>query len=165
MSSLVNEERTLKRDDVSIEEARERIGSLAKRGWELSHNDGFFWVSGYQRWLEIIFWGEFGVLIGIMTWVSEQVEKEKYSSHVLELEKLWYWTEVIIGPFVVIAVFFLLKQMVGSVINGVTENEVRGSIYMTLGISFTLGLYIRRSLGVFNRFKQKFLKINPNNQG
>ena len=37
----------------------------------------------------------------------------------------------------------------------ITEEEIRGSIYLTLGISLTLGLYIRRTLGIFDFIKDK----------
>lgn len=64
-------------------------------------------------------------------------------------------TEVFLGPIVVVAVFFLLKQFISTLIEGVTFEEVRGSVYMTLGVSFALGLYIRRTLGVFDFIKKK----------
>jgi len=153
----------LKQNDVRVAEVRGKIESISKRALALSVNDGFFWVIGFKRWLEIVFWGEFGVLVGIMAWVSVQVEKGEYSALFFKKEKLWYWTEVFIGPVVVIAVFFLLKQMVGGIIKGVTEEDVRGSIYLTLGISFTLGLYIRRSLGVFSKIKTKLFPFPKEN--
>lgn len=135
---------------------KDEIDKIEKEARALSRNDGFFWISGYWKWLEIVFWGEFGVIIGILAWVSSQVEKGKYSKEIYENEKYWYIVEIFMGPIVVIAVFFLLKQVIGALMTGITEEDIRGSIYMTLGVSFTLGLFIRRTLGIFDYFKNKF---------
>jgi len=62
-----------------------------------------------------------------------------------ERESPWYIAEVVIGPIIVVAAFFLLRQFVGTFMTGIAEEEVRGSIYLTLGISFALGLFIRRT--------------------
>jgi len=64
-------------------------------------------------------------------------------------------TEAVIGPVVVVAVFFLLKQLTGTLLSGFAEEEVKGSIYVALGLSFTLGLFIRRTLGIFDFIKDK----------
>jgi len=83
-----------------------------------------------------------------------------------EDEIYWYLVEIIMGPIVVIAVFFLLKQFIGALMSGVSEEDVKGSIYMTLGVSFTLGLFIRRTLGIFNYIKDKLpLPNTSENQG
>jgi len=50
---------------------------------------------------------------------------------------------------------FLLKQFIGTLITGVTEEEVRGSTYLTLGVSFILDYFIRRTLGIFDFIKNK----------
>lgn len=141
--------------DQRVVEIKEGIERIEKRARRLAQNDGFFWITGYWRWLEIIFWGEFGVIIGILVWVSTQVEAGKYTKLMYDKEKYWYITEIVAGPIIVAAVFFLLKQFIGTVMQGITEEEVRGSIYLTLGISFTLGLYIRRTLGIFDFIKEK----------
>lgn len=134
---------------------KEGIEKLEKDAMGFSKNDGFFWVFGYWRWLEILFWGEFGVIVGILAWVSTQLAAEKYTKRVFHYEKYWYLTEIFIGPIVVVSAFFLLKQFIGTLITGVTEEDVRGSIYLTLGVSFTLGYFIRRTLGIFDFIKNK----------
>ncbi|MCR4320012.1 MAG: hypothetical protein NUV74_06705 [Candidatus Brocadiaceae bacterium] len=134
---------------------KEGIEKLEKDATGFSKNDGFFWVFGYWRWLEILFWGEFGVIVGILAWVSTQLAARKYTKLVFHYEKYWYLTEIFIGPIVVVSAFFLLKQFIGILITGVTEEEVRGSIYLTLGVSFTLGYFIRRTLGIFDFIKNK----------
>lgn len=134
---------------------KEGIEKLEKDATGFSKNDGFFWVFGYWRWLEILFWGEFGVIVGILAWVSTQLAAGKYTKLVFHYEKYWYLTEIFIGPIVVVSAFFLLKQFIGTLITGVTEEEVRGSIYLTLGVSFTLGYFIRRTLGIFDFIKNK----------
>jgi hypothetical protein len=155
VSNFENNEETFPQNDQRLIEIKEKIGDLEKKAKGLAQNDGFFWITGYWRWLEIVFWGEFGVITGILVWVCMQVQKGKYSKMMYEREKYWYITEVVIGPVVVVAVFFLLKQFIGTIIEGITEEEVRGSIYMTLGLSFALGLYIRRTLGIFDFIKNK----------
>ena len=134
---------------------KEGIEKLEKDATGFSKNDGFFWVFGYWRWLEILFWGEFGVIVGILAWVSTQLAAGKYTKLVFHYEKYWYLTEIFIGPIVVVSAFFLLKQFIGTLITGVTEEEVRGSIYLTLGVSFTLGYFIRRTLGIFDFIKNR----------
>lgn len=134
---------------------KEGIEKLEKDATGFSKNDGFFWVFGYWRWLEILFWGEFGVIVGILAWVSTQLAAGKYTKLVFHYEKYWYLTEIFIGPIVVVSAFFLLKQFIGTLITGVTEEDVRGSIYLTLGVSFTLGYFIRRTLGIFDFIKNK----------
>lgn len=141
--------------DQRLVEIRKAIEDMEKSAKGLAKNDGFFWVTRYWKWLEIVFWGEFGVIVGILVWVSTQVQAGRYTRMTYEEEKYWYLTEVFIGPIVVAAVFFLLKQFVGTLIEGITEEEVRGSVYTTLGISFTLGLFLRRTLGIFNVIKDR----------
>ncbi|VAV85863.1 hypothetical protein MNBD_DELTA01-918 [hydrothermal vent metagenome] len=61
-----------------------------------------------------------------------------------------------IGPVVVISVFFILKVLLESLAGSpYSQDDIRGSIHITLGVSFALGLYIRRSLGIFNFIKDK----------
>lgn len=150
-SSTVN---SVVKDQLKIT-IKEGIEKLEKDAMGFSKNDGFFWVFGYWRWLEILFWGEFGVIVGILAWVSTQLAAEKYTKRVFHYEKYWYLTEIFIGPIVVVSAFFLLKQFIGPLITGVTEEDVRGSIYLTLGVSFTLGYFIRRTLGIFDFIKNK----------
>lgn len=134
---------------------KEGVEKLEKDAMGVSKNDGFFWVFGYWRWLEILFWGEFGVVVGILVWVCTQLAIGKYTKQIFHYEKYWYLTELFIGPIVVVSAFFLLKQFIGTLITGVTEEDVSGSIYLTLGVSFILGYFIRRTLGIFDFIKNK----------
>ena len=145
----------LSQTDPRVVEIKDKIERIDKEAVGLSQNAGFFWITSYWRWLEIVFWGEFGVIVGILIWVCAQLEAGKYTKDVYDKEKYWYLTEVVIGPIVIVAVFFLLKQFIGTLLTGITEEEVKGSIYITLGLSFVLGLYIRRTLGIFDFIKQK----------
>ena len=138
-----------------VKDLADVVNKLEKDATALAGNDGFFWVGGGWRWLEIVFWGEFGVLVGILVWVSGRASKALYTNDMYTREQYWYLAEVFIGPIVVVAVFFLLRQFVTVILTGVTEAEVRASIYLTLGISFTLGLFVRRTLGIFNVIKSK----------
>ncbi|MBI5326937.1 MAG: hypothetical protein HZB80_01380 [Deltaproteobacteria bacterium] len=145
----------ISQNDQRVVEIKEEIARIEKRARGLAQNDRFFWISGYWRWLEIVFWGEFGVIVGILVWVSTQVEGGKYTRLMYEQERHWYLTEAVIGPIVVVAVFFILKQFIGTLIEGITEEDVGGSIYTTLGLSFTLGLFLRRTLGIFDFIKDR----------
>ena len=146
---------TLQQTDQRITLIKEEIEKIENEAMKVSLNSGFFWITGYWRWLEIIFWGEFGVITGILVWVSTQAEAGKYTKGRYETEIYWYLAEVITGPIIVVAFFFLLRQFIGTFMTGLAEDEVRGSIYLTLGISFTLGLFIRRTLGIFDFIKEK----------
>lgn len=95
------------------------------------------------------------MIVGILAWICTQAEVGGYTKGKYEKELPWYIAEMVMGPVIVVAVFFLLKQFVGTFIAGVAEEDVRSSIYLTLGISFALGLFIRRTLGVFNFIKDK----------
>ena len=147
-----------------LEDVEDRAKVLPKIG-------GFFWTWGGWRWLEVLFWGEFGVIVGILVWVSTQMLKSTYTKLQYKKEKFWYWTELAIGPIVVVAVFFLFKQVIGNIIKASTGQGTPGpiSIYMTLGISFALGLFLRRTLGVFDRIKQVLpvpgVERKPSEQG
>jgi hypothetical protein len=141
--------------DQRILSLKEEIDKIEKDARKLSANDGFFWFWDFWMWLEILFWGEFGVITSILVWVSTQTESGKYTIALYNREIYWYVTEIIVGPFVVIAAFFLLKQFIATILTGITAEEVRGSIYLTLGISFVLGLFIRRTYGIFDAIKDK----------
>ncbi|OQY99060.1 MAG: hypothetical protein B6D35_10370 [Candidatus Brocadia sp. UTAMX2] len=138
-----------------VDKMKEELEKIEKDALIFSKNDGFFWITGYWRWLEIVFWGEFGVIVGILAWICTQAEVGGYTKGKYEKELPWYIAEMVMGPVIVVAVFFLLRQFVGTFIAGVAEEDVRSSIYLTLGISFALGLFIRRTLGVFNFIKDK----------
>ncbi len=154
-STLQDAPNPLTQTDQRVVVIKDEIEKIDKEARALSKNDGFFWITGYWKWLEIVFWGEFGVVVGILVWVCTQAEGGKFTKGVFKREIYWYLAEVVIGPIVIIAAFFLLKQTIGTVLMGITEEEVRGSIYLTLGVSFTLGLFIRRTLGIFNFIKDK----------
>ncbi|MCP3899072.1 MAG: hypothetical protein GY707_04980 [Desulfobacteraceae bacterium] len=131
------------------------IDKMAKEADAFSKDGGYFWIIGCWRWLEVIFWGEFGVLVGILAWVSRKVENGEFTKERFDNEVLWYLTEVFIGPIVIVAAFFLLNQFIGTMMSGVSAEDVRMSIYITLGLSFTLGLFLRRTLGIFDSIKNK----------
>lgn len=133
----------------------DEVDKIVKEAKVLSQNDEFFWSVGRWKWIEVVFWGEFGVIIGILAWVSTQMENGKFTVEMFEKEKYWYLTEVMIAPVVVAAVFFLLSGITSSVLEGITDSDVKGSVFTRLAVSFTLGLFIRRSLGVFDFIKDK----------
>ncbi len=147
---------TLNANDLRLTKIKTELDSIEKMALSLSRNDGFFWVVGPLRWLEVIFWGEFGVIVGILVWVCTQLKANSYSKATYMREKFWYLTEIAIGPVVVISVFFILKVLLESLSGSpYSQDDIRGSIHITLGVSFALGLYIRRSLGIFNFIKDK----------
>ncbi len=141
--------------DQRIVTLKSAIDKMVKEADAFSEDAGYFWLVGCWRWLEVIFWGEFGVLVGILAWVSRKVENGEFTKERFDNEVLWYLTEVFIGPIVIVAAFFLLNQFIGTMMSGVSAEDVRMSIYITLGLSFTLGLFLRRTLGIFDSIKNK----------
>jgi hypothetical protein len=146
---------TYNQTDPRVVEMKNIIDKMEKEATAFSKNAGYFWIIGCWRWLEVIFWGEFGVLVGILAWVSRKVEEGEFTKERFDNEVLWYLTEVFIGPIVIVAAFFLLNQFIGTMVSGVSAEDVRLSIYITLGLSFTLGLFLRRTLGIFDSIKNK----------
>jgi len=142
-------------NDQRLVELKSEIDKMAKEADAFSRNAGYFWIVGTWRWLEVIFWGEFGVLVGILAWVSRKVEEGEFTKERFDNEVLWYLTEIFIGPVVIVAAFFLLNQFIGTMLSGVSTDNVRMSIYITLGLSFTLGLFLRRTLGIFDSIKNR----------
>ncbi len=154
--TLKDDPATLNANDMRLTKIKTELDGIERMALSLSRNDGFFWVIGPLRWLEVVFWGEFGVIVGILVWVCTQLKADKYSKAIYMREKFWYLTEIAIGPVVVISVFFILKVLLESLSGSpYSQDDIRGSIHITLGVSFALGLYIRRSLGVFNFIKDK----------
>jgi hypothetical protein len=146
---------TLKATDQRAVALKDGIEKIRVEALSLAKNDNFFWVSGIWKWLEIIFWGEFGVIVSIMVWVSTQFSDGKYTREIFSKEWRWYLTEIVIGPIVVTTAFFLLSIIISGFLEGITEEQIRSSIYLTLGVSFTLGFFIRRTLGILDFIKNK----------
>lgn len=65
-----------------VDEIKKEVDEIEKKAMNLSENDGYFWSAGRKKWLEIIFWGEFGVIVGILAWISTQLALKKYTYEV-----------------------------------------------------------------------------------
>jgi hypothetical protein len=154
----------LKNTDQQAAFLKEGIEKIYDEAQSLSKSDNFFWIGGFWKWLEIIFAGEIGVLVGIVVWVSTQYKARKYTKEMYEEEWRWYVTEVAVGPVVVVVAFLLLDIIMSSLIAGVTENQIRTSIYLTVGVSFVLGFFVRRTLGILDVIKNKLPIPSSGNQ-
>jgi hypothetical protein len=152
-----NDSTILKAADQRAVYLKTEINKIHTEALSLSQNDGFFWIGGFWKWLELIFWGEFGVIICIMVWVSTEYSAGTYTKKQYSKEWRWYLTEVVVGPIVVMAAFLLFGIVISRLLEGVTasEEQIRTSIYLSIGVSFTLGFFIRRTLGVFDFIKNK----------
>jgi hypothetical protein len=128
------------------------LTEIYKEAILVERDDRYFWAVGSKRWKEIYFWALFGIFAGILRWISASKEAGAYSMGRLNREWPWYITEIIIGPFVVISVFFIAGKATASLIEGITESEIKTSIYLTMGLAFVLGFYIRRTIELLLTF-------------
>jgi hypothetical protein len=140
---------------VQIETAtliKAELKKISDEAIAIERDDRYFWAIGPRRWLEIYFWALFGVFAGILRWISLSKEDGAYSRGRIGREWPWYITEIIVGPFVVMAFFFIAGKATASMIEGITETEIKTSIYLTMGIAFVLGFYVRRTFELLISF-------------
>ena len=63
-----------------------------------------------------------------------------------------FWTEIVIAPLIVLVVFFLFTY---TGITNIELSEVSMTVY--LGFAFILGFAIRRTVGLLDIIKKRFL--------
>ena len=108
----------------------------------------YFWTGVPGRWIEIAWWAEFGTLVGLLFYIAGCLGAGFFNRE----EGSMFFTEILITPWVVTVVFFLID------FTGMTSlkpNE--SSIFTTLGFSFILGFSIRRTVGLLDLIKKKIL--------
>jgi hypothetical protein len=108
----------------------------------------YFWTDIPGRWFEIAWWAEFGTLIGLLFYLAGCLQTGVFRTEELTM----YVTEVLITPFVVTVVFFLFG------FSGISAfNPSEASIIATVGFAFILGFAIRRTVGLLDTIKKRFL--------
>jgi hypothetical protein len=108
----------------------------------------YFWTDIPGRWFELAWWAEFGTLVGLLFYLAGCLGMGFFKSEELTM----FITELLVTPFVVTVVFFLFG------FTGITSfkpNEA--SIVTTVGFAFILGFAIRRTVGLLDLIKKRFL--------
>lgn len=107
---------------------------------------GFFWNDRVWRWIELAWWAELGVLVGILFYVAGTMSEGRFETENISM----YWTEIVIAP-VVVAVIFFLFTLTG--ITGISPSET--SLPGNVGFAFIFGFAIRRTLGLLDTIKKR----------
>ena len=122
-----------------------------KRGIEEDFNippSFYLWTQGAGKWMEIVFWSIFGVLIGLMFYVSKRLNEGLFDAQEIPTMA----AEVLMAPIVVSVIFFLLDK------TEMTEISTSGEmIFVVLGFAFLLGYAIRRAVGILDNLKKRLL--------
>jgi hypothetical protein len=108
----------------------------------------YLWTEVPRRWFEIAWWAEFGTLVGLLFYVAGCLESGIFKTEELSM----FLTELVITPLVVTVVFFLFGF---TGISGFAPNE--SNIAQTVGFAFILGFAIRRTVGLLDLIKKRFL--------
>jgi len=108
----------------------------------------YFWTGVPGRWFEIAWWAEFGTLVGLLFYLAGCLEMGFFKSE----ESSMIVTELVITPLVVCVVFFLFN------LTGITHFDPgEATIMTTVGFAFILGFAIRRTVGLLDIIKKRFL--------
>ena len=108
----------------------------------------YLWTGGAKKWAEIAYWSLFGVLIGLMYYVSKRLKEGLFDRQDIAT----ITAEVLMAPIVACVLFFLLDK------TGLTEISASGdSIFAVLGFAFILGYAIRRTVGILDSLKNRLL--------
>jgi len=108
----------------------------------------YLWTDVPGRWFEIAWWAEFGTLVGLLFYVAGCLEMGTFRTEELSM----FATEILITPLVVTVVFFLFGF---TGITGFAPSE--SNIAQTVGFAFILGFAIRRTVGLLDLIKKRFL--------
>lgn len=105
----------------------------------------WFWFNGNKRYLEVLYWGLFGVVCSLLFNVTQALKTNAFNPKLIpdHLAKLFY------GPVVVLVIFFSFDKLsVGTTwINIVPEG------YGLIIFAFILGFFSRRSMALLNTAK------------
>jgi hypothetical protein len=111
-----------------------------------SLRSGFFWSDRVGRWVEIAWWAEIGVLVGILFYVAGVLGQGRFETEEIAM----LWTETLIAPVVVLVIFFLFT-LTG--ITGISPSEA--ALTGSVGFAFMFGFAIRRTLGLLDTIKKR----------
>lgn len=108
----------------------------------------YLWTTGAKKWIEIAFWAFFGVLVGLMYYVSTRLKQGLFDRQDISTMT----TEALVAPVVACVIFFLFSK------TGITEISPSGeSVLVVLGVAFILGYAIRRTIGILDNLKKRIL--------
>jgi hypothetical protein len=108
----------------------------------------FFWIRGPMRWLEVASWAFFGVLVGVIFYLAQQLKQGMFDRQ--DIPSMI--GEVVIAPIVTCVIFFLFTY------TGITEfSPTDASIFIVLGFAFIFGYAIRRTVGLLDSLKRRIL--------
>jgi len=137
-------------DQKNAEKGKEAIDAL-EIGLYQDFDDppaNYLWTKGSGKWFEITFWAFFGVLVGLMYYISKRLKEGLFDRQ----DVTTMAAEALMAPFVACVIFFLLQE------TGITQISAAGeSMFVILGFAFILGYAIRRTVGLLDNLKRRFL--------
>jgi len=108
----------------------------------------FFYTTNPLKWLEIATWSWFGVLVGVIFYMSKQLKLGVFDRQ--DVPSIL--GEIFMAPIVTCVIFFLFDA------TGITEfSPADDSIVIVLGFAFIFGYAIRRTVGLLDNIKQRLL--------
>lgn len=148
MKALGTLEGTIKQKDVA--EAKTALGDLDVLVTEDVSDPpaSYLWTSGAKKWGEIAFWALFGVLVGLMYYVSKRLKQGLFDRQDIATMA----AEALAAPVVACVVFFLVNKT--GIIDVSPSSE---SVLVVLGVAFILGYAIRRTIGILDSLKTRIL--------
>lgn len=130
----------------------------------VSSKSSFFWTSSPLKWLEVIFFSWFGVLVNIIFRVSQTLWGE--SSKKEEIRSYLGW--IVYAPAIALIFMFVMSFRIGiftqdKLIFGIDIS--RGPVEIILVISFILGFFSRWILEMVELIKDRFIEVASRKPG
>ena len=108
----------------------------------------FFYTKNPLKWLEIATWSWFGVLVGVIFYMTKQLKLGVFDRQ--DVPSML--GEIVMAPIVTCVIFFLFDA------TGITEfSPADDSIVIVLGFAFIFGYAVRRTIGLLDNIKQRLL--------
>ncbi len=108
----------------------------------------YLWTKGSGKWFELSFWAFFGVIVGLMYYVTTRLKAGLFNRQ----DGPTMLAEILMAPLVVCVIFFMF---------GMTDitsiSLTNDSFFVILGFSFILGYAIRRTVGILDNLKKRLL--------
>ncbi|HTY11533.1 MAG TPA: carboxypeptidase-like regulatory domain-containing protein [Bacteroidota bacterium] len=108
----------------------------------------YFWLSGDEKYIEVIFWTIFGVLASVLYFSSEAMRGLEFRKE----EFYVYVAKVFYAPLISLVIVFSYSLLTAS--NDVKYDSTSVEL---LAISFVLGFFSGRAIELLNRLKEVIL--------